>query len=69
MAHRVQVMACTGTGCVAGGSYDVAGAIAAEAQKKGLTDEVQVIKTGCQGFCAEGPDRNRPAGQHLLLRR
>jgi NADH:ubiquinone oxidoreductase subunit F (NADH-binding)/(2Fe-2S) ferredoxin/NAD-dependent dihydropyrimidine dehydrogenase PreA subunit len=48
-------MACTGTGCVAGGSYDVAGAIAAEAQKKGLTDEVQVIKTGCQGFCARGP--------------
>ena len=55
MAHRVEVLACTGTGCVAGGSYDVAAAIAAEAQKKGLTDEVQVIRTGCQGFCARGP--------------
>jgi NADH:ubiquinone oxidoreductase subunit F (NADH-binding)/(2Fe-2S) ferredoxin/Pyruvate/2-oxoacid:ferredoxin oxidoreductase delta subunit len=55
MAHRVEVLACTGTGCVAGGSYDVAGTIATEAQKKGLADEVQVIRTGCQGFCARGP--------------
>ena len=55
MAKRVEVLACTGTGCVAGGSYDVASAIAAEAQKKGLSDEVQVIRTGCQGFCARGP--------------
>jgi NADH:ubiquinone oxidoreductase subunit F (NADH-binding)/(2Fe-2S) ferredoxin/Pyruvate/2-oxoacid:ferredoxin oxidoreductase delta subunit len=27
----------------------------AEVQKQGLAGEVQVIRTGCQGFCAQGP--------------
>ena len=27
----------------------------AELKKRDLADEVQVVRTGCQGFCAEGP--------------
>jgi NADH:ubiquinone oxidoreductase subunit F (NADH-binding)/(2Fe-2S) ferredoxin/Pyruvate/2-oxoacid:ferredoxin oxidoreductase delta subunit len=55
MAYRLEVLTCAGTGCVSSGSFEVADAIAAEVRKKGLDAEVQVIRTGCQGFCARGP--------------
>ena len=55
MAFRTQVLVCTGTGCVSNGSFETAGALEAEIRKLGLEDEVQVIRTGCQGFCAAGP--------------
>ncbi|MHC4330479.1 MAG: (2Fe-2S) ferredoxin domain-containing protein, partial [Planctomycetota bacterium] len=30
-------------------------ALIEELKKHGLSDEVQVVATGCQGFCAQGP--------------
>jgi NADH:ubiquinone oxidoreductase subunit F (NADH-binding)/(2Fe-2S) ferredoxin len=30
-------------------------ALEAEIKKRGLSEEVQVVTTGCQGFCAQGP--------------
>ena len=30
-------------------------AFAAEVETKGLQDEVQIVETGCNGFCAQGP--------------
>jgi NADH:ubiquinone oxidoreductase subunit F (NADH-binding)/(2Fe-2S) ferredoxin/Pyruvate/2-oxoacid:ferredoxin oxidoreductase delta subunit len=54
-SHRANVLVCAGTGCVSGGSYEVAAALEGEIQKKGLGNEIQVVRTGCQGFCAEGP--------------
>ncbi len=55
MTFRTHVLVCAGTGCVSGNSYATATALESEIFKKGLAQEVQVIRTGCQGFCAEGP--------------
>jgi NADH:ubiquinone oxidoreductase subunit F (NADH-binding)/(2Fe-2S) ferredoxin/NAD-dependent dihydropyrimidine dehydrogenase PreA subunit len=55
MAFRTNVLVCAGTGCVSGNSYATATALENEIFKKGLAQEVQVIRAGCQGFCAEGP--------------
>ncbi len=55
MAFRTHVLVCAGTGCVSGNSYATATALETEIYKKGLGQEVDVIRTGCQGFCAEGP--------------
>ena len=55
MAYRTHVLVCAGTGCVSGNSFLTAKALEAEIVKRGLASEVQIIRTGCQGFCAEGP--------------
>ncbi len=55
MAFRTHVLVCAGTGCVSGKSYATAEALEKELRGRGLDEEVQVIRTGCQGFCAEGP--------------
>jgi NADH:ubiquinone oxidoreductase subunit F (NADH-binding)/(2Fe-2S) ferredoxin len=55
MAFRSHVLVCAGTGCVSCGSFELGAAIEGELTKRGLAGEVQVVRTGCQGFCAEGP--------------
>ncbi|MCK7505402.1 MAG: (2Fe-2S) ferredoxin domain-containing protein [Desulfobacterales bacterium] len=55
MAFRSHVLVCAGTGCVSCGSYELGAAIESEIAKRDLAGEVQVVRTGCQGFCAEGP--------------
>ncbi len=54
-AYRAQLLICAGTGCVSNRSFEVRDALEAEIKKRGLSNEVQVIATGCQGFCAQGP--------------
>jgi len=46
---------CSGSGCHASGSREVALSIEAEIVKQGLSDKVDVKKTGCHGFCERGP--------------
>ncbi len=53
--YRMQLLICAGTGCVSNRSFKVRDALAKEIQKRELADEVQVVATGCQGFCAQGP--------------
>jgi len=53
--YRMQFMMCAGTGCIASGSLDVKVALERELAKRNLQDEVQIIMTGCNGFCARGP--------------
>ena len=53
--YRMHLMLCAGTGCVSGGSYKIKEALERELAKHGLTDEVAVVMTGCNGFCAQGP--------------
>jgi NADH:ubiquinone oxidoreductase subunit F (NADH-binding)/(2Fe-2S) ferredoxin len=48
-------MVCAGTGCVSNRSFQIKEALENEIKKQGLADEVQVVTTGCNGFCAEGP--------------
>src|SRR5512137_2880643 len=55
MPYRTNVLVCAGTGCVSGNSFGDAQTLENEIRKLGLDQEVQVIRTGCQGFCAEGP--------------
>ncbi len=53
--YRMQFMMCAGTGCMASGSLEVRDALEKELAKRNLQDEVQIIMTGCNGFCAMGP--------------
>jgi NADH:ubiquinone oxidoreductase subunit F (NADH-binding)/(2Fe-2S) ferredoxin/NAD-dependent dihydropyrimidine dehydrogenase PreA subunit len=52
---RMQFMICAGTGCVASGSLNVREALEKELAKRNLQDEVEIVMTGCNGFCAKGP--------------
>ena len=55
MAFRSHVLVCAGTGCVSCGSFELGAELEQEIARKGLATEVQVVRTGCQGFCAAGP--------------
>jgi len=52
---RSQIMLCFGTGCVASGSGEVKKALEEELANRGLEKEIEVVITGCNGFCALGP--------------
>jgi len=52
---RSHLLLCGGTGCHASGSLNVKKALVAELLKRGLTDEIKLVETGCNGFCAMGP--------------
>lgn len=54
-ASRLDLLICAGTGCVSNRSFQVRDTLLEEIKKQDLSDEVQVIATGCQGFCAQGP--------------
>ena len=53
--YRANLLMCAGTGCVASGTPKVRNALKAELEKRGLADEIKIVLTGCNGFCAEGP--------------
>ncbi|WP_271629689.1 NADH-quinone oxidoreductase subunit NuoF [Caldicellulosiruptor sp. DIB 104C] len=53
--YRAHVLVCGGTGCTSGGSDKIYDAFLKEIENFNLKDEVQVIRTGCFGLCAEGP--------------
>ena len=53
--YRANLLMCAGTGCVASGTPKVRDALKAELEKRGLADEIKIVLTGCNGFCAEGP--------------
>ncbi|MEJ2588038.1 MAG: (2Fe-2S) ferredoxin domain-containing protein, partial [Deltaproteobacteria bacterium] len=46
---------CSGSACHASGSKNVAKRIEEEIEKQGLSEEVEIRKTGCHGFCERGP--------------
>ncbi|MGE5741258.1 MAG: NAD(P)H-dependent oxidoreductase subunit E, partial [Candidatus Aminicenantes bacterium RBG_16_66_30] len=53
--YRAHLLVCAGTGCVSSGSFKIKEALEKEITKRRLQDEVQVIATGCNGFCERGP--------------
>jgi NADH-quinone oxidoreductase subunit F len=53
--YRSHLMICGGTGCHASGSIAVKEALERELQKHNLTEEIKIVETGCNGFCAMGP--------------
>jgi NADH-quinone oxidoreductase subunit F/NAD(P)H dehydrogenase (quinone)/NADP-reducing hydrogenase subunit HndC len=52
---RTQLMLCSGTGCHANHSLKFRDALQKELDRRGLIDEIKIIETGCNGFCAVGP--------------
>ncbi|MCK5426315.1 MAG: NADH-quinone oxidoreductase subunit NuoF [Thermodesulfovibrionia bacterium] len=52
---RANLMICAGTGCVASGSLKIKEALQQEIKKRGLDEELKIVLTGCNGFCAQGP--------------
>ncbi len=53
--RRIELMLCTGTGCVAGGAFRIYEKLEKEIQEQDLEKEISVIITGCNGFCGQGP--------------
>ncbi len=52
---RSHIMVCGGTGCVASRSEELIDALRLELKTVGYDDEIRVVKTGCFGFCGQGP--------------
>ncbi|HRV44279.1 MAG TPA: NADH-ubiquinone oxidoreductase-F iron-sulfur binding region domain-containing protein, partial [Smithellaceae bacterium] len=52
---RSHILICGGTGCQASGSLGVKNALMEELVKRKLAEEIKVVETGCNGFCALGP--------------
>jgi NADH-quinone oxidoreductase subunit F/NAD(P)H dehydrogenase (quinone)/NADP-reducing hydrogenase subunit HndC len=50
-----QLMLCGGTGCHASATRDFKTALQKELDRQGLAEEIKIIETGCNGFCAVGP--------------
>ena len=53
--YRVHLMICAGTACVSNKSFKIKEVLEKEITKHGLNEEVLVVMTGCNGFCAVGP--------------
>jgi NADH:ubiquinone oxidoreductase subunit F (NADH-binding)/(2Fe-2S) ferredoxin/Pyruvate/2-oxoacid:ferredoxin oxidoreductase delta subunit len=53
--YRSHLLVCAGTGCVSCGSFKIKEALEQEVKKRNLQDEIQVVATGCNGFCERGP--------------
>lgn len=54
-AKRHTVHVCQGTGCVSGGSENIFSKLKKELESSGREEEIVVKRTGCHGFCQQGP--------------
>jgi len=54
-SYRMHLMLCAGTGCVSNRAFRIREVLETELEKRGLQDEIAVVSTGCNGFCAQGP--------------
>ncbi len=52
---RSHLLICGGTGCQASGSIAVKQSLVEEIEKRNLAEEIKIVETGCNGFCALGP--------------
>lgn len=55
MSYKMHILVCGGTGCRASASKNIICRLEECLKEKALEDEVQVIATGCFGFCEKGP--------------
>ena len=55
MAYQHYILVCGGTGCESNKADAIYRALQRETETHDLTHTVQVVKTGCFGFCAQGP--------------
>ncbi|MDR2071347.1 MAG: NADH-quinone oxidoreductase subunit NuoF [Treponema sp.] len=55
MAYNHYILTCGGTACESNKGNEIYSRLIAEAEKLGVKDQVQIVKTGCFGFCERGP--------------
>ncbi|NQT57351.1 MAG: NADH-quinone oxidoreductase subunit NuoF [Bacteroidetes bacterium] len=55
MAYRNYVLICGGTGCESSKADQIYQNLKASADAHNIGDEIQIVKTGCFGFCEQGP--------------
>ena len=55
MAYTHFILCCGGTGCESNKGDEIYRSLIAEAEKQGVKDRAQIVKTGCFGFCEAGP--------------
>ena len=53
--YKMHLLVCGGTGCRSSASDSILENLKTELDERGLNEEVQVIMTGCFGFCEKGP--------------
>ena len=54
-SQHLQILICGGTGCKASSSHLIADNLNKILKESGIADKVEVITTGCFGFCEKGP--------------
>lgn len=54
-SQHLQILICGGTGCKASSSHLIADNLNKTLKESGIADKVEVITTGCFGFCEKGP--------------
>ncbi len=55
MSYKNYVLVCGGTGCESAKADDIYKNLMAASEKAGINKDVQILKTGCFGFCEQGP--------------
>jgi NADH:ubiquinone oxidoreductase subunit F (NADH-binding)/(2Fe-2S) ferredoxin len=55
MAKKSFILVCGGTGCESAKGDEIYRNLLKEAEIQGVKNDVQVVKTGCFGFCEKGP--------------
>ncbi|MCL1836994.1 MAG: SLBB domain-containing protein [Treponema sp.] len=55
MGYNHYILVCGGTACESAKGNEIYDQLVAEAEKQGVKAEVQIVKTGCFGFCERGP--------------
>jgi NADH:ubiquinone oxidoreductase subunit F (NADH-binding)/(2Fe-2S) ferredoxin/NAD-dependent dihydropyrimidine dehydrogenase PreA subunit len=53
--YRMHLLVCGGTGCTSSDSMELVRQLRKNIKKHGVSDEVEVVVTGCFGFCEKGP--------------
>lgn len=53
--YKMHVLVCGGTGCRSSASDSLLESLKTEIEERGLDGEIQVLMTGCFGFCEKGP--------------
>lgn len=53
--YTYTITACSGTGCSASDSVAVCEALQEEIGRQGFGDKIRLTRTGCHGFCEQGP--------------
>ena len=54
-SQHLQILICGGTGCKASSSHLITDNLNKTLKESGIADKVEVITTGCFGFCEKGP--------------